>query len=121
MQAQDGFAWVSRQVFHYAHINLLSNLQTVITPHVYPPSITRATFLGTSLWEQCRTSFGYLQTTGYCPPGGGGCIRFPIVVGEVGSAFETSEDKQWLQDFADFVNAEVCVCARAARWCSVEW
>lgn len=33
--------------------------------------------------------------------------RFPIVIGEVGSAFETVSDKQWLQDFADFINAEV--------------
>lgn len=30
-----------------------------------------------------------------------------MVIGEVGSAFETVADKQWLQDFADFVNAEV--------------
>lgn len=33
--------------------------------------------------------------------------RFPVVIGEVGSAFETTADKQWLQDFADFINAEV--------------
>lgn len=79
--------------------------QSVITPHVYPPSITMATFLGTSLWEQCRVSFGYLQSEGYCSPER--CTRFPIVIGEVGSAFETATDKQWLQDFADFVNAEV--------------
>lgn len=38
--------------------------QVVMTPHLYPPSITQATFLGTTLWEQCRTSFGYLQTEG---------------------------------------------------------
>jgi hypothetical protein len=29
------------------------------------------------------------------------------MIGEVGSAFETVADKQWLQDFADFMNAEV--------------
>lgn len=29
------------------------------------------------------------------------------MIGEVGSAFETVADKQWLQDFADFINAEV--------------
>lgn len=38
--------------------------QVVFTPHLYPPSITMATFLGTTLWEQCRASFGYLQTEG---------------------------------------------------------
>jgi hypothetical protein len=64
-----------------------------------------ATFLGTALWEQCRVSFGYLQSQGYCSSER--CTRFPIVIGEVGSAFETASDKQWLQDFADFVNAEV--------------
>lgn len=41
--------------------------QVVFTPHLYPPSITMATFLGTTLWEQCRTSFGYLQTDGEPP------------------------------------------------------
>lgn len=44
----------------------------VFSPHLYPPSITMATFLGTTLWEQCRTSFGYLQTDGKdacLPPG----------------------------------------------------
>jgi hypothetical protein len=81
--------------------------QTVLTPHVYPPSITKASFLGTSLWDQCRTSFGYLQTRGYCPGDGSGCRRFPVLIGEVGSAFETDEDKAWMDDFADFMNAEV--------------
>jgi hypothetical protein len=40
--------------------------QVVFTPHAYPPSITQGTFLGTALWEQCRTAFGYLQTEGAC-------------------------------------------------------
>jgi hypothetical protein len=38
----------------------------VITPHVYPPSITGATFLGKDLWDQSRVAFGYLQGPGYC-------------------------------------------------------
>lgn len=41
-------------------------VQTLITPHVYPPSITGATFLGNDLWEQSRTAFGYLQNPGFC-------------------------------------------------------
>lgn len=82
-------------------------LQVVLTPHVYPPSITMATFLGTALWDQCKTAFGYLQTQGYCPDGASRCTKFPVLIGEVGSAFETTTDKQWLQDFADFLNAEV--------------
>lgn len=92
------------KTYTYVHSHLPS-CQVVVTPHVYPPSITMATFLGTALWEQCRASFGYLQTTGYCTSEG--CTKFPVLIGEVGSAFETSTDKQWLQDFADFLNAEV--------------
>lgn len=50
--------------------------------------------------------------TGWCPDLGSWRAgydgrRFPVVIGELGSAFETTSDKQWLQDFADFVNAEV--------------
>ena len=41
--------------------------QVVITPHVYPPTITHATFLGEQLWEQCNTSFGYLQASFAAP------------------------------------------------------
>jgi hypothetical protein len=89
--------------------------QSVMTPHVYPPSITKATFIGTALWDQCRTSFGYLQTRGFCPGNGGGCHRFPVLIGEVGSAFETEEDKTWLHDFADFMNAEVWGAALGGR------
>ena len=81
--------------------------QVVLTPHVYPPSITMASFLGTSLWDQCRTSFGYLQTRGVCPTSGGACRVFPVLIGETGSNFQSDEDREWLSDFADFVNAEV--------------
>lgn len=79
----------------------------VMTPHVYPPSITMSTFLDTALWDQCKKAFGYLQTKGYCGGHGNGkCKIFPVLIGETGSAFETNSDKQWLQDFADFLNAE---------------
>jgi hypothetical protein len=84
-----------------------TTVQVVITPHVYPPSITMATFLGATLWDQCRSAFGYLATQGYCPGGGAGCRRFPLLIGETGSAYETDADKEWLRDFADFINAEV--------------
>ena len=35
----------------------------------------------------------------------GKCTKFPVVIGETGSAYETAVDKQWLKDFADFINA----------------
>lgn len=44
--------------------------QVVITPHVYPPTITHGTFLGETLWDQCRTAFGYLQEKGFCTASG---------------------------------------------------
>ena len=94
----------------------------VVTPHVYPPSITGATFLGTALWDQSRSAFGYLQAKGVCPDGRT-CRRFPIVIGETGSALSTDVDKQWLRDFAQFVNAEVreVVGKRWGRACSTLW
>jgi hypothetical protein len=61
--------------------------------------------MGTTLWDQCNTSFGYLQTTGFCVDGE--CKKFPVLIGETGSAMEAAEDKQWLRDFADFINAKV--------------
>ena len=90
----------------------------MITPHVYPPTITHATFLGETLWEQCRASFGYLQTQGFCPEGGAACRVFPIHIGETGSAFEAEEDKQWLNDFADFINAKVWGDLGGGRRCA---
>lgn len=80
-------------------------LQSIISPHLYPPSITMSTWLGDALWEQSNVSFGYLQSPGYCAANG--CTAFPVFVGETGSAYHTDVDKQWLQDFSDFVMARV--------------
>lgn len=63
----------STSTARYAPNLALSPSQVVITPHVYPPTITHATFLGTTLWDQCRTAFGYLQDKGFCPASGGDC------------------------------------------------
>lgn len=102
--------------------------QVVVSPHVYPPSITGATFLGQDLWAQCQMAFGYLQGPGYCTEsaaqpvtssqaGPNTCSVFPVVIGETGSAFATDTDKQWLQDFADFLNAEVCARVAVCGCC----
>lgn len=80
-------------------------LQVIISPHVYPPTITKATFLGTALWEQCAAAFGYLQTRGYCHAGR--CTTFPVLIGETGSFMKDAKDVQWLSDFAEFVQARV--------------
>eukprot|EP00878_Enallax_costatus_P023562 GHUV01025063.1.p1 GENE.GHUV01025063.1~~GHUV01025063.1.p1 ORF type:complete len:271 (+),score=63.78 GHUV01025063.1:645-1457(+) len=87
--------------------------RVVFSPHVYPPTITKATFLGDSLWQQCQIAFGYLQTRGYCDSNGKFRV-FPVVIGETGSFMTDSKDNQWLLDFADFVNARGG--ARAYNW-----
>jgi hypothetical protein len=67
-----------------------------MSPHVYPPSITRSTFLGDTLWQQCAIAFGYLENKGYCKwPGN--CRRFPVIIGETGSFLHDWSDRQWMQ------------------------
>ncbi|KAF6263154.1 glycoside hydrolase superfamily [Scenedesmus sp. NREL 46B-D3] len=78
--------------------------KSIISPHLYPPTITKSSWLGEALWKQSNTSFGYLQSTGYCLANGW-CLKFPVLVGETGSAFTEQDDKTWLIDFADFANA----------------
>lgn len=78
---------------------------SIISPHVYPPTITGATFLGADLWAQCNTAFGYLQSTGFCDAGV--CTKLPVLVGETGSAMVAATDVQWLQDFAEYLSATV--------------
>lgn len=73
---------------------------------MYPPTITGNTFLGADLWRQCNTAFGYLQSTGYCAEGV--CTKLPVLVGETGSNMASQTDVQWLNDFADYLNAQVC-------------
>jgi hypothetical protein len=71
-------------------------MQVVMSPHVYPPSITRNTFLGQTLWQQCAIAFGYLENRGYCRwPGQ--CRHFPIIIGETGSFLHDELDRQWMQ------------------------
>ena len=184
----------------------------MITPHVYPPSITGATFLGKDLWEQSRVAFGYLQNPGYCGspmlqtegsdtlatastastrmdlnlrrllslegfagesdsssssssgvmtgtihkmrkmlegwgilraglsaaksspavPGNqqqqqqqqqhtAGCTVFPVVIGETGSNFASATDRQWLQDFADYIMAAVSLWGVGKKGFATAW
>lgn len=67
-----------------------------MSPHVYPPSVTKSTFLGDTLWQQCALAFGYLENRGYCK-WQGNCRKFPVVIGETGSFLHDANDKQWMQ------------------------
>lgn len=77
---------------------------SIISPHVYPPTITGNTFLGADLWSQCNTAFGYLMSTGFCDAGT--CTQLPVLVGETGSSMAQATDVQWLHDFADYLNVQ---------------
>ncbi len=77
--------------------------QVVISPHVYPPSVTGANsdYTGSGLYARLNESFGYLTKTGYCKTT---CKKFPVAIGEFGSRFETTQDIQSMQDIAKYLN-----------------
>jgi aryl-phospho-beta-D-glucosidase BglC (GH1 family) len=79
--------------------------QVVISPHVYPPSVTGASsnYTGQGLWNRLTASFGYLTQQGYCD-GRGTCKVFPVAIGEFGSRFTESKDIQSMQDMAAYFN-----------------
>ncbi len=44
---------------------------------------------GGDLWNMLQVGFNWLATTGYTAKNGTGPLRFPIVVGELGSSFDS--------------------------------
>jgi aryl-phospho-beta-D-glucosidase BglC (GH1 family) len=77
--------------------------QVVLSPHIYPTSVTTNPndAVGAGLYKRLSDSFGYLMTKGYCH--NGTCQRFPVAVGEVGSKFG-EVDKPFLRDFVKYMN-----------------
>lgn len=77
--------------------------QVVISPHVYPPSVTHAAenYTGEGLYKRLSDSFGYLTRQGFCR---GTCKTFPVAVGEFGSRFTESDDLDSMQDIAKYFN-----------------
>jgi hypothetical protein len=75
----------------------------VISPHVYPPTVTfNEGDEGENLWTRLNRSFGYLETKGYCLSEGE-CQVFPVVIGETGSHFTDKNDlEKWLPDFKNY-------------------
>jgi len=78
--------------------------QVVISPHVYPPTITGATtdYTGTGLWNRLNESFGYLTQKGYCL--NNTCKVFPVAIGEFGSRFQDKRDLASMPDIASYLN-----------------
>lgn len=79
--------------------------QVVISPHVYPPSVTGAStnYSGSGLWNRMTESFGYLTQQGFCT-GSSPCKLFPVALGEFGSKFTDSRDLQSMPDIASYLN-----------------
>lgn len=74
--------------------------RVAISPHVYPPSISKnqRDLNGPALFKRMTASYGLLGKKGYCV--GAKCKRFPIVVGEIGSAMTEAQDISTLKDMA---------------------
>lgn len=83
--------------------------RTILSPHVYPPSVTYDAGprqYGEGLWNRLNLSFGSKTQKGYCTSEGKDCQTFPVAIGEFGSKFESSVDNQALKDFASYLNNE---------------
>jgi hypothetical protein len=46
----------------------------------------------------------------------GACMRFPVVIGEFGSAFEQPEDVQWLQEFGAWLKQQSALVGAPLGW-----
>ncbi|HSW86842.1 MAG TPA: cellulase family glycosylhydrolase [Rhabdochlamydiaceae bacterium] len=79
--------------------------QVVISPHVYPPTVTgqSTNYSGSGLWNRMSESFGYLTQKGYCS-GTTPCKVFPVALGEFGSTFTDPRDLQSMPDIAAYLN-----------------
>lgn len=84
--------------------------RTLLSPHVYPPSVTFSnapTQYGQGLWDRLTASFGTKTADGYCSTkNNSDCQVFPVAIGEFGSKFENPIDNQALLDLANYLNDE---------------
>ncbi|DBB04409.1 TPA: hypothetical protein ACH3X1_012892 [Trebouxia sp. C0004] len=80
-------------------------LFVVVAPHIYPPSISKATsnYAGSGLFNRLSLSFGTLNKAGYCLPDGT-CHQFAVCIGETGTAFTNALDNPAMADFASYLS-----------------
>eukprot|EP00889_Picochlorum_renovo_P003735 jgi/Picre1/30765/NNA_006126.t1 len=78
--------------------------RVILSPHVYPPSVTYNynAVTGDALYDRLSTSFGTKMTQGYCD--GSRCQKFPVAIGEFGSKFAQQIDLTSMKDFARYLN-----------------
>ncbi|KAL3142124.1 hypothetical protein ABBQ32_004742 [Trebouxia sp. C0010 RCD-2024] len=79
--------------------------QVVVAPHIYPPSISKATdkYQGSGLYDRLSKSFGSLNKNGYCLPDKSKCHQFAVAIGETGTAFQDSRDTPSMASFAKYL------------------
>lgn len=74
----------------------------VLSPHIYPPSVTfaKAAIAGPELYNRLTVAHGYLSKQGYC--NGNDCQKFMVVPGEFGSKLIDPKDFTFLADLATY-------------------
>eukprot|EP00775_Hariotina_reticulata_P010875 gene10875-11029_t len=76
--------------------------QVVLAPHLYGVSISESPDVGPKQWEKYALSWGYLLKNGYCTSNQT-CIKFPVVLGEIGTSFNNTLDVQYYEDMVKFM------------------
>ncbi|KAK9918033.1 hypothetical protein WJX75_000696 [Coccomyxa subellipsoidea] len=73
----------------------------VFSPHVYGPNVTGWAngTQGQGLWDMMQLGFNWLTTTGYTSKNGTGPMRFPIIVGELGSTLDSEQELDFFRDY----------------------
>jgi hypothetical protein len=110
--ASPGLTAVSPQEHPFQLRDLLCRRnKVVISPHVYPPTITTATvaYSGASLNQRLTLAHGYLNKVGYCKPGIA-CKTFPIVIGEFGTKLTDARDLQMMPQVRVMTGKTAFVC-----------
>ena len=95
-------------------------MQVVVAPHIYPPSISKATsdYAGSGLYNRLTKSFGSLNKAGYCLSDGTTCHQFALAIGETGTAFTDALDTPAMADFAKWLtNTGMQVADRSQHSC----
>ncbi|KAK9817182.1 hypothetical protein WJX72_010721 [[Myrmecia] bisecta] len=77
--------------------------QVIIAPHVYCPSVTKATsyYQGPTLWSRLTMSFGTLNKAGYCS--GTTCHVFAVIIGEFNVNFDDPKDVACYTSLAQYM------------------
>lgn len=91
--------------------------KVVISPHVYPPTITNAAggYSGVSLNTRLSLAHGYLnKAPGFCTDAGA-CKTFPIAVGEFGTRLTEARDLQMMPQVGIPCLVHACQGAACSR------